>query len=355
MNVDPRELAREFHSQRVDEWTEQNAANRGNAFPTPPAELLANDTPLQISAALGDAMLAESLEPGADRAAVEKLRVIEHTLHSAAIRQRAAVLQQEQQQQQRVGADPAPVPVWQNPLSQMPGVKRSPLTGDVYSTDALPTMSPPTANELRAAAERTRGGVRILDGRRPMWTFPRDVDPPHPILPADLQRWVPLRNSFPVYVTYPGFGAGLAVSFLKMEAPVSFAVGTVFLAVKKFTPLGPAGREPFALGFHAVPMWMAQMMEVAVANLYPAENIVVIDDFRGDQYAVAFTELRKTDDPRYVIARRALMLQYPYLMTDMMSTHLRDRPPADMQPGGTQPGRTARAPMLAVREIPQRQ
>ena len=326
-----------FHVNRIQQWMRESPTH-GQLFPTPARTGDQEMVHVQdVSTVLAQGAYGWDQSAAADKQHVEALQTAASVAYNAGV-------------QAAIGAEPAPV--WQNPLSQTPNLQRSSVTGDVYSTDAVPVRPPPTEQELRAASESVPGGIRILDGRRPMYTFPRDVAPPRLILPADLARWTPLENSFPVYVTYPGFGAGLAVSYLRVEAPVSFGVGTVYLAVKKFLPLGPTGREPFAVGFYAVPMWMAQMMEVAVANLYPAENIAVIDDFRGDQYSVAFTELRKTTDPRYVLARRALLLQYPYLMTDMMATNLRTRPPADMVPGGTLQGRAAKAPMLGVQEVP---
>lgn len=237
-----------------------------------------------------------------------------------------------------------------NPASQTPALAYG-GPGDVYGAGFMPDAGPVTDAELTANAQSVVGAVRTLfggNGPSPSWLPQgRDVPPPRLILPADLGRWPSLRNAFPVFVTYPGFGPGLAVRYLNLETSAGVPAG-LYLAVKKMTPLGPVPSEPFSLGFYAVPQWMVQRVPVAVAQLFPAENVVVIDDYRGNQYSIDYVTFRTTADPRYEIARRMLLLQYPYLMTDMFATRLLTEPPPDMKPGGALPPRLLDMPPALV-------
>ena len=230
---------------------------------------------------------------------------------------------------QRVGADQV---AWTNPLSRG-NFERSDLTGDVYVKGTAPRAAPPSDDAIMEDLRNTPGGVRVFGGAPPV-SHLAPGPPPRMIAAADLMRWKPLPNSFPVYVAYPGFGPGLAMRALVYRTTAGWGTGGLFYAVKKFTPLGPVPREPFALGVFGVPALWVTRMTVAVAQLFPAENIAVMDDFRGDQYSIPFLTLRSTKDPRYEIARRALLVQYPYLLSDLFATRLRAQPPPDMKPGG---------------------
>lgn len=241
-----------------------------------------------------------------------------------------------------------------NPASQTPALAYG-GPGDVYGQGFMPDAGPVTDEEMLANAQTVVGAVRTLfggAGPAPSWLPQgRDVPPPRLILPADLGRWPPARNAFPVFVTYPGFGPGLAVRYLNIETSAGVPAG-LYLAVKKMTPLGPVPSEPFSLGYYGVPVWMVQRVPVAVAQLFPAENVVVIDDYRGNQYSIDYVTFRSTADPRYELARRMLLLQYPYLMTDMFATRLLLEPPPDMKPGGALPPRLTQMPPALIPTTP---
>ena len=232
--------------------------------------------------------------------------------------------------QQRVGAEDAGQVAWVNTLSRS-NLTRSDVTGDVYVKGTEPRGGAPSDDVMRQVLQTIPGGVRMPGGSPESHVM--DTPPPRLITPADVGRWPATPIAFPVYVTYPGFGAGLVVRHIVYTTGMG-APGGLFFAVKKFTPLGPVPGEPFSLGIYAVPATACIRMTVAVTQLFPAENIAVIDDFRGDQYSIPFLTLRSTTDPRYEIARRTLLLQYPYLLTDLFATRLRAAPPPDMKPGG---------------------
>jgi len=256
----------------------------------------------------------------------------------------------------RIG-DAAPV-VAANSASQTPNLARG-ATGDYYESGLVPPLPQQTDDELLASAQSVVGGVRTLfggggsgGGGLSGWltgiSGVRAPAPPRLILPADLGRWPPLREAFPVFVNYPGFGAGLATRFLTLQTGAGLPAG-LYLAVKKFAPLGPLPSEPFSLGYYAVPAWMVQRVPLAVAQLFPAENVVVVDDMHGRQFSVEFVTFRTTADPRYELARRMLILQYPYALTDMFATRLMTSAPPEMQPGGMLPPRlTEMPPVLAA-------
>lgn len=251
-----------------------------------------------------------------------------------------------------IGADgPAKITVASvNPASQTPDLMYG-GAGDVYGRGFMPEPEPVTDDELTANAQSVVGAVRTLfggGGQSSSW-LPQgqQVPPPRLILPADLGRWPPPRNAFPVFVTYPGFGAGLAIRYLNLETSAGVPAG-LYYAIKKMTPLGPVPSEPFSMGVYAVPSWLIQRVPVAVVQMFPAENVVVIDDFHGNQFSIDYVTFRATNDPRYEIARRMLVLQYPYLMTDMLATRLLTEPPADMKPGGMLPPRLTEMPPVLV-------
>ena len=241
-----------------------------------------------------------------------------------------------------------PAPVFINPSSRQ-DIVRDPFTGQVYPANAVPeTRGTLRDEDLIARAQQTSGGLRVFGGARRRMTV--RAPPLRLILPADLMTWPRVPWSFPVFVVHPGFGAGLVTHYIATETATGFGNAGLYFAVKKFTPLGPVPSEPYSLGLYAVPSMFAQRMELAVAQLFPAENLVVIDDYRGDQYSVSFVDFRTTSDRRYEIARRALLLQYPALLADMFATRLRTSAPPDMLPGGTvtPPALAGAAPLMVV-------
>jgi len=245
-----------------------------------------------------------------------------------------------------IGPDVAAV----NPASQTPDLLFG-GPGDVYGRGFMPGREAVSDDELRGNASSVLGAVRVMaggGGQAPSW-LPQgqQVPPPRLILPGDLGRWPATPNAFPVFVTYPGFGGGLAVRYLNLETSTGVPAG-LYYAVKKMTPLGPVPSEPFSLGFYAVPSWMIQRVPLAVVQMFPAENVVVVDDYRGNQFSVDYVTFRSTNDPRYELARRILVLQYPYLMSDMLSTRLLTEPPPDMKPGGALPPRLTQMPAVLV-------
>jgi len=247
-----------------------------------------------------------------------------------------------------IGAEPV---VAYNTASQTTNLSRG-GTGDYYMRGLEPPLPAQTDDELLATAERVVGGVRTVGGGGSSgWLAGlsglRSPPPPRLIVPADLSRWPTLRNAFPVFVNFPGFGAGLATRYLVLETSTGLPAG-LYYAVKKFAPLGPLPSEPFSLGYYGVPAWMVQRVPLAVAQLFPAENVVVVDDMHGNQFSVEFVTFRTTSDPRYELARRMLILQYPYALTDMFATRLMTAPPPDMQPGGMLPPRLTEMPSVLV-------
>ena len=234
---------------------------------------------------------------------------------------------------------------WVNPASATPLVRTA--DGNVYPRGAAPPIPAVSEEEMLAQAQSTVGGVRAV-GNGQRGGFSPGTPPPRMIAPSELGRWPAPRNCFPVYVTYPGFGAGLAVRFMGVTTSIGFGDASLYYAVKKFTPLGPVPTEPFSLGIYAVPAWMVTRLPLAVAQLFPAENVAVIDDSRGEQFSITFVDLRSSKDPRYEVARRLLLLQYPYLLTDMFATRLLSEPPVDMLPGGSVPAVLANLPPLLV-------
>jgi len=247
--------------------------------------------------------------------------------------------------QQRIGAPL--IPSWMNPLSRTKNLTRSRATGDIYVRGTEPSPVPPTDQQFIEMAGRRPGGIRVIGGAPPPPPS-EQLPPPKLIVPADVGRWLPPPNAFPVYVSYPGFGAGLVVRYLTFETTRGFGQAALFFGVKKFTPLGPTPNAPFTLGIYAVPAILCTRVSVAVAQLFPAENIAVIDDYHGNQYSIPFTTLRSTKDPRYEIARRMLLVDMPYLLSDMFATHLLAKPPPDMQPGGAIPSEMTQTPSIMV-------
>lgn len=249
---------------------------------------------------------------------------------------------------QRVGAEPnTATTAWVNALSPN-NLALSNATGDIYVKGTEPRVGAPPDDTIADILRQTPGGVRGYSTNEPPRPHTISAPPPKLIAPADVAFWPALEHSFPVNVAYPGFGVGLAVRALVYQTNAGWGTGALYYAVKKFTPLGPVANEPFALGLYAVPALLCTRMTVAVAQLFPAENIAVMDDFRGDQYSISFIELRSTKDPRYEIARRALLLQYPYLLTDLFATRLRAEPPPDMKPGGMVPPEMVANPPIMV-------
>jgi hypothetical protein len=251
---------------------------------------------------------------------------------------------------QSIGAGPPPSPVFTNATVPHAALVFDPRTGDVHPEAAWPSASSGafSIRDLLSLAESTPRGVRVFS------TPYRFSLPLRMIAPADLPTWPRLPHSFPVYVVAPGFGAGLATHFIATSLSTGFGPPSLYLGVKKFTPLGPIPEEPYALGFYAVPAEFCQLMHVAVAQLFVAENVVVIDDYHGRQFSISFVEFRQTDDWRYRAARNALLLQYPNVLSDMFATQLVEEPPDDMIPGGTsarivRPARLANLPPLMVR------
>lgn len=237
-----------------------------------------------------------------------------------------------------------------NTASQAPNLAYSPSVGDTFYRNMVPQKAPQNDDELTKAAGQVVGGVRTLVGGGGSSGFlsglfaPRMPPPPRLIAPADLPRWPALDPAFPVYVNSPGFGAGLATRFITLETREGIAAG-LYYAVKKYTPLGiNSPSEPYVLGVYAVPAWMVQRLPLAVAQLFPAENQVVIDNYRGEQFTESFVDFRTTNDPRYVIARRILTTQYPFALTDMFAMRLCLTTPPDMKPGGTVPLRMTQMP-----------
>jgi hypothetical protein len=248
-----------------------------------------------------------------------------------------------------------------NTASQAPNLAYSPAAGDTFYRNMVPQPPPPNDDELVKAAEQVVGGVRTLVGGGGSSGFlgglfaPRMPPPPRLILTADLARWPALSPAFPVFVNTPGFGAGLATRFITLETREGIAAG-LYYAVKKYAPLGINSQaEPYVLGVYAVPAWMVQRLPLAVSQLFPAENQVVIDNYRGEQFTESFVDFRTTNDPRYVIARRILTLQYPFALTDMFAMRLCLTTPPDMRPGGTVPLRLTQMPPVldAARNEPQ--
>lgn len=166
----------------------------------------------------------------------------------------------------------------------------------------------------------------------------------HPleITEAGLLKWRALKTGFPVFVYYPNFGVGLVTHHILMKQgtppgsglPLASLIDgkpTHYLAVHKVTPYGITPGEKFGLGFWAVPAVMTRRMELAVIQMLPYEGWVQAVDSKGRQYPIAYDQFMNSKDPRYVIARRAVQLQYPSVSPSMSFRLLNEVPP-DMAP-----------------------
>jgi hypothetical protein len=73
-------------------------------------------------------------------------------------------------------------------------------------------------------------------------------------------------------------------------------------------------------------------MDLAIAQLLPAENIAVMNDKYGRSFSVPYTDMLASKRRDYDIARRALYVQYPTIAGPAFATRLMKEVPADMAP-----------------------
>jgi len=183
------------------------------------------------------------------------------------------------------------------------------------------------------------GGIVPPPGSTNRWRRLR----PLRIRSADLWQWRPLPRGFPVFIRYQGFGTALATHHLVLLGgtapgtglPLSDIFGgnpVHYFAVHKYTPYGVTVREPYGQGMYAVPAFMTRRMPLAVAYVLPQENIVVLDDSKGREFTVQYTDFMSSRRQDYTLARRALQRQYPEIAGTAMSLVLLPEPPADMAP-----------------------
>jgi len=166
--------------------------------------------------------------------------------------------------------------------------------------------------------------------------------PPELINPYTLETaWFELPVVFPVYVNFPRFGVGLAMRYCCVDMTVSYERYNrrLYFAVQKFMPFGPLvpdpatalqqqrlGRklplhvEPFSRGIWAVPAHYLMRMRIAVKAVVLEENRVELVDNTGLEYSETWLDFRSNPDEAHEVARRSLMLAYPYDTTILFAT-----------------------------------
>jgi hypothetical protein len=178
---------------------------------------------------------------------------------------------------------------------------------------------------------------------------------PKPVPPAMMMQLTPIDRrdmpTFPVYVGWSGFGAALVLSSVLVQADDAVAPALWFV-VHKLLPLGYLPGEPFAQGSYAVHAGITRRLTMAVAGLFPQQNLVLVDDYRGDQWTTEYVLFRQPDDPRWEVMRRLLMAQHPELFADTFGTRLKLAPPPDLMPGGVVPAAYANAPPVLLAPRP---
>lgn len=247
---------------------------------------------------------------------------------------------------------------------------KQPRTGSASASGKEPPPAPTDA-ELERMALLTPGALREINtidgGALPLYdvfnwfgTMGRAIGvmlgryyvplPPQLIDPKPLElAWFELPVVFPVYVNYPGFGAGLALRYCCVDITNSYDNYNrrIYLAVQKYMPFGdpipdPAevlrnqqmGRrvrihtEPFSRGIWAVPCHYTMRMQIAVAKVMLEDGYVEINDNHGRAYSEEWLEFRANPDTAHEVARRALLLHYPYDCAQLFATRYELTTPA---------------------------
>lgn len=256
--------------------------------------------------------------------------------------------------QQQIGA----VVPFVNPATQS-GFLYNPKYGVVPAAQDVP---PEPLSDAELAAQLRSAGVErrmVHPGAKGLLAslfdpFLSEIAPsPVPRLPlafkpmllqrGQIERMMALPHGFPVFVRWPMFGAAIATHYMLISRsnppgtglPFSALLGapsTLHFAVQKFSPYGITPGEPFALGQWLVPAANCVRLDLAIAQLLPAENIAVMDDKYGRAFSVSFTDMMSSTRPEYDIARRALYVQYPTIAGPQLATRLVREVPADMAP-----------------------
>jgi hypothetical protein len=261
------------------------------------------------------------------------------------------------QQQQHIGAVAAVAFV--NPAVES-GFLYNPQFGVVPSGTGLPPPAPPSNAELEAHL-RAAGVERRMVHPQAKGLLASLFDPflsqvvPRPgmrmplafkpkiLSPRQLERMLALPHAFPVFVRWPFFGSATATHYMLISRPNPPGTGLPFsallgapsflhFAVQKYSPYGLTPNEPYALGIWLVPAANTIRLDLAIAQLLPAENIAVMDDKYGQEYSVSYLDMKASTKPEYDIARRALYVQYPAIAGPTFATRLLKEVPAYMAP-----------------------
>lgn len=129
--------------------------------------------------------------------------------------------------------------------------------------------------------------------------------------------WTPLRSPAPVYVMVPHFGVGVAM-YYRWGNAISKPI--LYYAVRKLAPLPLAPNEEWVGSAWEVfaswckPMKWAISRLVLPDTLNPAGSVLVLND-EGFEFQMDFDTLKNTSDPRLIVARNALMRDYPEMIT----------------------------------------
>lgn len=297
-------------------------------------------------------------------AALEKQRAEVFARHDALLRQPGG------------GTTSAPVYVCHigdvvvvNPLAQTPNVewsKRSQTTeyrdarsSQVLSDAALLAQLKATRQVMPSPANTQQGVFETLA----LSFWPRNSMPlpapyqPKLVSPALFARLVAASQRsgtaapqvcFPVFVHWANFGAAQVLHAVAVANRVS-SEPELWYVVHKLLPLGYIAGMPYAAGLWAVHSRITTRLTAAVTTLLPAEDVVTINDYRGAQWSVTYTEFLQSKSPLYDMMRRRLIAEYPHLLAQFFGPHLESGPPAELSPSGAVPAAIARLPVVTRR------
>lgn len=130
-----------------------------------------------------------------------------------------------------------------------------------------------------------------------------------------------LPVAFPVWVKYEQFGTSLATHYMAVMPDVGFDEDPqLFYFVRKLRPYGLVANEPYSMGIWCVPAAYCMRLNMAVATVDQDNGLVKVYDNCGRSFVIKWYDFRMTPGPDYEVARQALLLQYPDLLVEEMST-----------------------------------
>ena len=240
---------------------------------------------------------------------------------------------------QRIGADPTDVeevaPHFVNKLAPS-GVIWDDATKRYVARINYDAGPAPDNRELMDRLEHLSGGEQAVYDKLPL--VPDVFNPskwletstqgramvaerPRFVRSSDFPRWPRLPVCFPVYVGYPHFGSGLALSHIALAFNNDGA--EQYFAVMKMVPLGQISGAPFNGGIWSVKATWCLRMPVAVMDLVIAEDLVTLVNDRGERWGESFTAFSRSKRWEYKVARDALVRDFPSLLAGIMCTRLR--------------------------------